>query len=44
MSCHSLLKVTSTIEKEKFDIFTGDTKNNTLELSGEDASSKEVPY
>ena len=32
------------IKKGEFDTFTVNTKNNTFELSGEDASSKKVPY
>ncbi|MCO4483326.1 hypothetical protein Si128_02040 [Streptococcus infantarius subsp. infantarius] len=33
-----------TIEKGEYDKFTVNSKNNTFELSGEDASSKEVTY
>lgn len=34
----------STIDKEEYDKFTINSKNNTFELSGEDASAKEVTY
>ncbi|HES1965621.1 hypothetical protein [Streptococcus sanguinis] len=33
-----------TIEKGEYDKLTFNSKNNTLELSGEDASAKEVTY
>ena len=32
------------IEKGKYDKFTVNSKNNTFELSGEDASAKELTY
>lgn len=36
--------IEGTIEKEEYDKFTINGKNNTFELSGEDASAKEVTY
>jgi len=33
-----------TIEKGEYDKFTINSKNNTFELSGNDASAKEVTY
>ena len=36
--------IEGTIEKGEYDKFTINGKNNTFELSGEDASAKEVTY
>ena len=36
--------IEGTIEKGEYDKFTINSKNNTFELSGEDASAKEVTY
>lgn len=40
----SIKATEGTIEKGEYDKFTVSSKNNTFELSGEDASTKEVTY